>query len=408
MSSFEPTAQAARARLIEINPNNYAKTRNNLDGVVTYLSPYISHGILTIPEAIAHLMGKYRLNFDDKLVFEFAWREFFHHVWLHLDDKIFSDIRPACWQGHYASSMPEDVLTATTGIAAIDQAVTQLYASGYLHNHARMWLASYLIHLRKIHWRVAADWMYRYLLDGDLASNHLSWQWVGATFSAKPYLFNAENVAKYAPAAWHSAGTVIDQDYSALEAIARTQGAVALEPLERRQLLAPQMAPEVFSAPPAALLEHDSFKSWPVVGARDLPKRGLVQIVHPWCMGEYLTRDGSKQRMGLIHLPFHAQHPWTYERWKFVLTRMRQVTDMVFIGDASELGATLKSAHTVSTQNPGYRQVFDAMAKNNDFQRLDEPAQFGSQPELCPSFTQFYQKVRADSVKLMAIVDNRF
>ena len=36
-----------------------------------------------------------------------------------------------------------------------------------------------------------------------LSRNHLSWQWVARTFSIKPYLFNADNVAKYAPAAWH-------------------------------------------------------------------------------------------------------------------------------------------------------------------------------------------------------------
>jgi len=81
----------------------------------------------------------------------------------------------------------------------IDRAVHQLYTTGYLHNHARMWLASYIVHLRKVHWRVGADWMVGYLLDGDLASNHLSWQWVAATFSNKPYLFNAENVARYVP-----------------------------------------------------------------------------------------------------------------------------------------------------------------------------------------------------------------
>jgi deoxyribodipyrimidine photo-lyase len=53
------------------------------------------------------------------------------------------------------------------------------------------------------------------LLDGDLASNHLSWQWVAGTGSSKPYLFNADNVARYAPAPWHSQGSVIDQSYEA-------------------------------------------------------------------------------------------------------------------------------------------------------------------------------------------------
>ena len=77
-------------------------------------------------------------------------------------------------------------------------AVRQLYATGTPHNHARMWLASYVVHLRKVHWRSAANWLYANFLDGDLASNHLSWQWVAGTRSSKPYLFNTDNVAHYA------------------------------------------------------------------------------------------------------------------------------------------------------------------------------------------------------------------
>ena len=85
-----------------------------------------------------------------------------------------------------------------------------------------MWLASYVVHLRKVHWRAGADWLVAHLLDGDLASNHLSWQWEAGTGSNKPYLFNADNVARYAPAQWHSAGSVIDASYETLDAMARS------------------------------------------------------------------------------------------------------------------------------------------------------------------------------------------
>lgn len=59
--------------------------------------------------------------------------------------------------------------------------------------------------------------MYSHLLDGDIASNYLSWQWVSATGSSKPYLFNAENVEKFAPPAWFSRGTVLDTTYETIE-----------------------------------------------------------------------------------------------------------------------------------------------------------------------------------------------
>ncbi len=98
-----------------------------------------------------------------------------------------------------------------------------LYRSGYLHNHTRMWLASYLVYLRKTYWKTGAIWMYRHLLDGDLASNTLSWQWVAGTLTGKPYPFNAENVERYAPQ-WSSRNTVLDTGYDALDQLARQGG----------------------------------------------------------------------------------------------------------------------------------------------------------------------------------------
>jgi len=95
------------------------------------------------------------------------------------------------------SGMPADVVAAATGMACIDDFVRRLHATGWLHNHGRMWLASWLVHVRGVPWRAGADWFLAHLLDGDPASNHLSWQWVAGTFSAKPYLFNRENLEAF-------------------------------------------------------------------------------------------------------------------------------------------------------------------------------------------------------------------
>jgi deoxyribodipyrimidine photo-lyase len=54
-----------------------------------------------------------------------------------------------------------------------------------------------VVHWLKVDWREAADWFENNLLDGDKASNHLSWQWVASLFSSKPYYFNKENLARY-------------------------------------------------------------------------------------------------------------------------------------------------------------------------------------------------------------------
>jgi deoxyribodipyrimidine photo-lyase len=84
-----------------------------------------------------------------------------------------------------------------TGLPCMDDFISSLQTHGYLHNHARMWLAAYIVHWLKNDWQLAADWMHDLLIDGDYASNHLSWQWVASTFSHKPYFFNQENLAKY-------------------------------------------------------------------------------------------------------------------------------------------------------------------------------------------------------------------
>ena len=60
-----------------------------------------------------------------------------------------------------------------------------------------MYLASYVVHFRRIKWQAGAYWFLEHLIDGDEASNNLSWQWVASTFSNKPYIFNLENLSKY-------------------------------------------------------------------------------------------------------------------------------------------------------------------------------------------------------------------
>ncbi len=58
-------------------------------------------------------------------------------------------------------------------------------------------MAAYVVHFRRVKWQAGAEWFLTHLLDGDPASNNLSWQWVASTFSHKPYIFNLDNIDKY-------------------------------------------------------------------------------------------------------------------------------------------------------------------------------------------------------------------
>lgn len=364
---LEPTDTALEAQLSAIDVAAYGKTRNHLNGRVTRLSPYITHGFISIPELFERLP---QLTLADKLAFEFGWREFFHHVWSREGERIFSDLRPALTGIQYSDHLPDDIREGRTGLAVIDRAVHQLYATGYLHNHARMWLASYVIHLRKIHWRVGADWMFAHLLDGDLASNHLSWQWVAATFSSKPYLFNAENVARYAAADWHCAGSVLDTSYEHLDQIARRNQTIntvsSLVGVEEPGLL----------PIPSALITST------------IPKAERVQLVHPWMLSQ---RSFDGLRIGVIHLPFHARFPWSARRWQFVTDRMTAITDALFIGDLNELKDMLSetpNVESVATLNPGY----DGLLPQLCTQIAEAPRQFANPAKTCRSFSAFWSQ----------------
>ncbi len=329
-AGFEPTMAAARARLAAVRPAAYARTRNHLEGAVTRLSPYITHGFLSLPDVLQAVLARGPLEVRHRFVFELAWREYFAHVHAHVGDGIFKSMHTGVLPDEaYAQRWPDDLRQGCTGVPAIDRAVRELYATGWLHNHARMWLASYAVHLRKVHWRVGADWMFAHLLDGDLASNHLSWQWVAGTASHKPYLFNADNVARHAPAPWHSAGTVIDQSYEALDRIARTPQAVAGG-------RGPSCAePALLPAPPGP--------GWHPIDGPAL--RGhRVELVHAWALGERPAPPAGVIRVGVWAKPGPAGLPWGATRWDFVMPRMQSMCDLMWAGTADELAQALGHA----------------------------------------------------------------
>jgi deoxyribodipyrimidine photo-lyase len=185
----------ALKRLSKIKPERYEKSRNYLNGEVTYLSPYLRHGCISLAEAITFAQEKSTRG-NDKLLFEFAWRDYWRQIWYLSGDHIHSEMEAPKVELK-RNPLPRVVSEANTKLPCIDHFVSTLQETGYIHNHARMWLSSYLIHWLGIDWKIAANWMHDLLLDGDQASNTLSWQWVASTFGSKPYFFNQENLSKY-------------------------------------------------------------------------------------------------------------------------------------------------------------------------------------------------------------------
>ena len=151
-------------------------------------------------ELIAAVLQHHSVSEAAKFIDEVCWRTYWKG-WL--------SRRPTVWQDYCAelaaeqASLPEQsryhaIVTATSGIDCMDAWTRELIDTGYLHNHARMWYASIWIHTLKLPWTLGADFFFRHLLDGDPASNTLSWRWVaGLHTEGKTYLATADNIKQY-------------------------------------------------------------------------------------------------------------------------------------------------------------------------------------------------------------------
>ncbi|MDJ0928478.1 MAG: FAD-binding domain-containing protein [Gammaproteobacteria bacterium] len=209
---LQPTRAAALERLAEFVPaagRAYASRRNYDFGPqdrsnVSLLSPYLRHRLLTESEVVAAVLRRHSLSAAEKFVQEVFWRTYWKG-WL--------EMRPAVWREYCAelaefdtelaknpelASHYEAALAGDTDIECFNAWVHELREDGYLHNHARMWFASIWIFTLELPWQLGADFFYRHLLDGDPASNTLSWRWVaGLQTRGKHYVARPDNIDKY-------------------------------------------------------------------------------------------------------------------------------------------------------------------------------------------------------------------
>lgn len=200
ISDFRGGRLYAKQRLGELNPSEYGATRNHLGGAVTRLSPYIRHGVISTLKVRDRALGISTPKIAQKFIQQLAWREYWQRLYKENPDQIWTDIEPyktGFSSSDYAEDLPKDIETGQTGVACIDQFISELLQTGYIHNHVRLYLAGYICHWRRVKWQAGARWFLTHLLDGDPASNNLSWQWVASTFSHKPYYFNLENVERF-------------------------------------------------------------------------------------------------------------------------------------------------------------------------------------------------------------------
>jgi len=204
---FVPTRAAALVRMEEFLPaaGRYAAERNYVrpgHENVSRLSPWVQKRLLLESEIVAAARDRWSFPVVEKFVQEVYWRTYWKG-WL--------EQRPEAWS-RWVESVPrlrasltaeqrsklEAALAGRTGIAGFDAWAQELVATGFLHNHARMWFASIWIFTLRLPWELGAAFFIEYLLDGDVASNTLSWRWVaGLQTPGKTYVARADNIAFY-------------------------------------------------------------------------------------------------------------------------------------------------------------------------------------------------------------------
>jgi deoxyribodipyrimidine photo-lyase len=247
--------------------------------------------------------------------------------------------------------------------------------------------------------------MLAHLLDGDLASNHLSWQWVAGTGSTKPYLFNADNVAKYAPSNWHNGGTVLDTSYEALGHIAQSPEPVAHGRVVGLDGFAQEVGvgvavPALHTTPLSAdwrMLDGSSGANEADVAGRD------VFLLHPWSLGAQSLQTGDiAMCIGVAFNETHRYMPWSEHRWRFVTDGMRERTPYLWLGDVSQVAQALRHARSVHWQSEPHvnaqLQALQAMLGREQ----SAPNVVAHTPEnlfapvdsYCPSFSQWWSQTR--------------
>lgn len=204
-SAWHPGEKGAASQLqtfVDGAVGEYTDARDRLDlDATTRISPHLHFGEVgprqvwhSVREAEARLSGG-AVKSAAGYLRQLGWREFAHHLLYHFPYTTDQPLRPEFERFPWEED--EDWLVAwqrgQTGYPVIDAGMRQLWATGWMHNRARMVAASFLVKDLLIPWLEGARWFWDTLVDADLANNTLGWQWTaGCGADAAPFfrIFN--------------------------------------------------------------------------------------------------------------------------------------------------------------------------------------------------------------------------
>ena len=186
------TVDDAQERLMNFvhgRMKNYTDGRDILAHLGTsQLSPYLRHGLVSVRECIR---VAYEAGHGEKWISELGWREFYASVLYHFPEVVTQEFNPK-YRGtlpwSYDKKYTEAFQQGLTGYPVVDAAVRELTTTGFMHNRARMIVASFVTKDLFLDWRIGEEFFAQYLMDYELASNNGGWQWGASTgVDASPY-----------------------------------------------------------------------------------------------------------------------------------------------------------------------------------------------------------------------------
>jgi deoxyribodipyrimidine photo-lyase len=193
---------AGRERLSRFLSDGVRDYSDNHDALgrdkTSRLSPYLHFGCVSPREIEDRLpRGEGPQAFHRQL----CWRDFYHHVLRHFPDNARGEFQER-YRGQISWNDDEDLLRAwcdgQTGYPLVDAGMRQLRREGFMHNRARLVVASFLTKDLGIDWRAGERWFMRLLLDGDEANNNGNWQWIASVgVDPQPFFRRIYNPARH-------------------------------------------------------------------------------------------------------------------------------------------------------------------------------------------------------------------
>ncbi len=341
----------------------YGQSRNYIDGAVSYLSPYISRGVISTKLVYQELLKRgFHPNTMLKFIQELAWRDYWQQVWVSKGSTINDDLRrlqePVVTRGISAV-----INSAKTGIIAIDTAINEFYKTGYLHNHIRMYIASIACNVGQNHWKSPAQWMYYHLLDADWASNALSWQWVAGTNSNKKYYANQENINKFCYSTQKD--TFLDVSYDAFENLPIPEPLLLSEALELKTHLPKQK--DIALNPERPTLIYNFYNLDPL-WKKQLPANRIL----------------------LLEPSHFRQYPVSQKSIDFIIALSKNITNIqIFVGEFKDLIAAYDLGTVYFKEHP----------LNKHYKGIEEPRDWMfSVKGYYPSFFAFWKRCKKEIV----------